>query len=261
MSRVSVVVASHKPYDMPSDNATYLPVEVGSALRTDHIEGFQRDDQGDNISSKNKSYCELTALYWAWKNSDAEVLGLAHYRRHFCTGRWSGINSVLSGAEIDEFLRTNDLIVPKKRHYVIETMESHYAHTHEPKPLDVCERVVADASPEYMEALREILGRRSAHMFNMFVGRREVVDNYCSWLFGILAGIESNVDISGYSEKEKRVFGYVSELLLDVWIEVNQPKLAEIPVHHLEGEKWLVKGPRFIVNKVRGTVSGISSNP
>ena len=45
--------------------------------------GYQPDNIGDNISSKNPSFCELTGLYWAWKNLDNEYLGLAHYRRHF----------------------------------------------------------------------------------------------------------------------------------------------------------------------------------
>lgn len=255
MSRISVVVASHKSYDMPSDRMTYLPVEVGSALRASHIDGFQRDDEGDNISSKNKSYCELTALYWAWKNSDAEILGLAHYRRHFYAGRWSGIESALSANEIEARLEANDLILPRKRHYIIETMSSHYRHTHETDPLEVCEKVVATGYPEYSRAFRMILNRRSAHMFNMFIGHRAVIDQYCSWLFEVLAAVEAEVDVSEYTEKEKRAFGYISELLLDVWIEVNQLRITEVPVRHIEGEKWLVKGPRFVLNTLKGTVS------
>jgi hypothetical protein len=94
-------------------------------------------------------------------------------------------------------------------------------------------------------------------MFNMFIGHRAVVDQYCSWLFEVLAAVEAEVDVSGYTEKEKRVFGYISELLLDVWIEVNQLRITEVPVRHLEGEKWLVKGPRFVLNKVAGTASEI----
>lgn len=253
MSKVSVVIASHKPYEMPSDRSTYLPVEVGSALRTSHIEGFQRDDEGTNISWKNKSYCELTALYWAWKNSSADILGLVHYRRHFCSGRWNGMQSALQGSEIEAHLNSSDLILPKKRFYVIETLSSHYRHTHMIEPLEVCKTVVSDMSTDYSAALQKVLNQRSAHMFNMLIGNREVVDEYCSWLFEVLARVEDSVDISRYSDKERRVFGYLSELLLDAWIDVRRPRVKEVAVHHVEGEHWLAKGPIFIANKVRGT--------
>lgn len=45
--------------------------------------GYQKDNEGDNISAKNPYYCELTGIYYAWKNIPAEYLGLVHYRRYF----------------------------------------------------------------------------------------------------------------------------------------------------------------------------------
>lgn len=65
---------------MPKDSI-YLPVHAGAAGKANISLSYQRDDEGENISLKNPNYCELTALYWLWKNSKAEYLGLAHYRR------------------------------------------------------------------------------------------------------------------------------------------------------------------------------------
>ena len=78
--KIRMIVATHKPYWMPED-PVYLPVQVGAAGRESL--GFQRDDEGENISAKNPNYCELTGLYWAWKNLDADYIGLVHYRRYF----------------------------------------------------------------------------------------------------------------------------------------------------------------------------------
>ena len=75
---IKIIVATHKKYWMPSDDI-YLPVHVGKKGKTDL--GYQGDDTGDNISDKNTNYCELTGLYWAWKNLKADYKGLAHYRR------------------------------------------------------------------------------------------------------------------------------------------------------------------------------------
>ena len=80
MNDVKVIVATHKKYYMPNDKL-YLPVQVGASGKNSI--GYQRDDEGENISEKNPYYCELTGLYWAWKNLDVEYIGLCHYRRYF----------------------------------------------------------------------------------------------------------------------------------------------------------------------------------
>ena len=77
---IKILVATHKKYRMPEDNI-YLPIQVGAEGKQSF--GFQRDDAGENISSANPRMCELTAVYWAWKNLNADYIGLVHYRRHF----------------------------------------------------------------------------------------------------------------------------------------------------------------------------------
>ena len=79
---IKILIAAHKEYKVPEDTI-YLPIHVGKELSTQSLP-FIGDNTGKHISSKNPHYCELTALYWAWKNLDADYIGLAHYRRHFC---------------------------------------------------------------------------------------------------------------------------------------------------------------------------------
>lgn len=74
--KVTVIVAAHKKYRMPED-ACYLPLHVGKEGKEEI--GFAGDNTGDNISLKNPYYCELTGLYWMWKNVEADYLGLLHY--------------------------------------------------------------------------------------------------------------------------------------------------------------------------------------
>ena len=77
-----IIVSCHKD-DILVNQEPYLPIHVGKALNTNDL-GIAGDDTGDNISSKNKSYCELTGLYWAWKNlKGVDIIGLCHYRRYF----------------------------------------------------------------------------------------------------------------------------------------------------------------------------------
>ncbi len=181
---VKILVATHKKYEMPRYSC-YLPLHVGKKGK-DNL-GYVGDDTGENISEKNPYYCELTGVYWAWKNLKADYIGLAHYRRQF-KGKNKQKNSlfdtVLSNIEIKELLKETDIILPKKRNYYIENLYDHYKHTMYIEPLDITGEIIKEFYPEYYKEFEKLHKRTSAHMFNMFIMKREYFDKYCEWLFG-----------------------------------------------------------------------------
>lgn len=244
---LKVIVAAHKPYWMPGDPC-YVPVQVG-ATGKDSIPGFLRDDDGVNISLKNPNYCELTGLYWAWKNLEADYLGLAHYRRHFAAGRGEKKSRVATSVQILDALKTTDLVLPKIRNYYIETNYSQYVHAHHEEDLLVTREIIAEREPKMVWKYDEIMNRTYGHRFNMFVMRRELADAWCEWLFGVLFDLEGRLDTSGYSPNDARVFGFVSERLLDYWVESNELTYAEMPVVNLEDQHWVRKGASFLMRK------------
>ena len=248
--KVTVVVAAHKPYAMPAD-PLYLPLHVGAEGKEPF--GFAGDNTGEHISAKNPTFCELTGLYWAWKNLDADYIGLAHYRRHF-GGRGKGdpLSRVLTEAEAVRLLEGKDGLLPKKRNYYIETLYSHYAHTMHVEPLDVTGEIIRERYPAYVEAFERLKSRRSAHMFNMLILRRDHLDAYCTWLFDILFELERRVDTTAYDAFHGRFFGRVSELLLDVWLSEQHLDLVEVPVIGMEKTNWLKKGGSFLMAKFFG---------
>ena len=77
---IKILIAMHKPYWHP-DDPVYMPIHVGKKGKASI--GLPGDDTGDNISDRNPAYCELTGVYWAWKNLKADYVGLVHYRRYF----------------------------------------------------------------------------------------------------------------------------------------------------------------------------------
>ena len=252
-SKIVVLIACHKPYELPQD-ACYLPVEVGAALHDREIPGLTPDNTGDNISAKNKSYCELTGLYWAWKNLDADYIGLVHYRRYFSNGHilQSKKARILSGEALRKELSKCDVLLPKPRHYWIETNYSQYAHAHHAIDLDTTRVILAERHPDYLPAFDASMKRAVGHRFNMFVMRCDLLDAYCTWLFDVLFELEKRTDVSAYSDYDARVFGFVAERLLDVWIETNHIPYAELPVLNTENQHWLRKGARFVMRKLAG---------
>lgn len=259
MKNIKIIVATHKPYKMPNDEM-YLPVHVGSAGKESI--GYQRDDEGENISTKNPYFCELTGLYWAWKNCNADYIGLAHYRRHFATsGKKNKDNlfeSVLSSAEADKLLDTADIILSKKRNYYIENLYDHYKHTMYVEPLDETRKILEEKCPEYLPEFDKLHTRTSAHMFNMAVMKKEILDEYCSWIFEVLFELEKRIDPAQYEAFHARYPGRISELMLDVWLSTNNKTFVEANVMDMEPVNWLKKGFAFVIAKFTGKKYGKS---
>ena len=187
-NKVKIIVATHKKYAMPTDKM-YIPLQVGAALHPELDLGYQKDDVGENISQKNDSYSELTGLYWAWKNLDTDYIGLAHYRRHFGSKHRHGkerLNWVIKSNELLPMLEQYSVLLPKKRHYYIETLYSHYEHTHYSNQLDATRAIISEKYPDYLATYDKVLGKTSGYMFNMAIMKKDLMDQYCTWLFDIL---------------------------------------------------------------------------
>lgn len=237
-------MATHKITAMPQNRDLYMPILVGATKNFREGITFQRDDEGNNISDKNSSYNELTALYWAWKNlNNVDIIGLVQYRRYFFKKfRNRKLNNVLDKCDIIHLMKDSDVILPKMRHYYIETNYSHYIHAHHQVPLDETRRIIISLYPSYLVSFDKVMSKRSAHMFNMFIMKKKYFNEYCEWLFDILEHVENSIDINNYSKQERRVFGYLSELLTDVWIDKNNISFVE--------NKWGMIGPSHIIKRI-----------
>lgn len=247
--KVQILVASHKPYWMPSD-PLYVPVQVGAALR-EHIEGYAHDDEGDNISLKNPRYCELTALWWGWRNLDCDWLGLVHYRRYFAG---SGERGILTSLEAEALTRLDKVVVAKQRNYRIETIKSHYTHTFDQdgSQLEALRKGVEAVSPKRVAYLDQFLSQTHGHMFNMFIMPRELLDPYCTWLFDVLQVAENLIDFSQLNDFHARCVGRLSERLLDPWLMSEGLAVQEVRVRGMEKTNWVKKGGSFLAAKFLG---------
>lgn len=247
---------------MPKDTNMYLPLHVGCEGKVNL--GYVGDNTGDNISKLNPYYCELTGLYWAWKNLDCDYLGLVHYRRYFTDKSLSYDDDIkiddviLSQNDVESLLDEADVIVPKKRKYYIETLYSHYAHTFDGSHLDKTRKIISEISPEYLESYDKVMKQRSGYMFNMFIMKKELVDDYLSWLFPILDKLYEVIDMSDYTPFEARLYGRISELLFNVWLNKKNIRSKEVPFMYMEKVKLWNKGLSFLQAKFLGKKYGKS---
>lgn len=226
--KMSIYVATQKkvPYELPKG---YIPIFVGALLNENWKSlNYVTDDTGDNISEKNKTFCELTALYWMWKNSSEDIIGLAHYRR-FLSKNWirRDCNNIISIDEAGTLLNEFDLILPKKS-CLWGTVENQYSNGQHSKDYKLCGEILKEKYPDYYDDFVAVSQSDAIYICNIFIGRKSIIDSYCEWLFSILFELENKVDLTDYSVSEKRIFGYLSERLFNVWIRHNKLNVKEL---------------------------------
>lgn len=190
----------------------------------------------------------------------ADNRGIVHYRRHFASpalsrrlsrDRWGRI---ATGDEVLSTIASSGALalLPRRRHYVIETVGNHYRHTLPPEQLDVAREVVGDLEPHYARAFDKVLSGTSAHLFNMMVMRSDVLDAYCSWLFPILFEVMHRHDPSAYDPFNARYPGRIGELLLDAFLDAEGIPYVELPTVSPEPVDWVRKGSAFLAAKFLG---------
>lgn len=227
-----IFIMTHKEFE-PPQQACYVPLHVGKNGKKEL--NYPGDDGGDEISDKNDTFCELTGLYWIWKNVSCDMAGLVHYRRYFVR-RGSQEEPGPVGAKIldqdyiEQCLKEYDMIVPDSGMTQEGSVWNQYALRHRISDWMECGRVIHDLCPEYEPAYRWSQNCNFISLGNMMITRKEILDEYCEWLFAILFEAERRIDLRGYDAYQRRIFGFLSERLFRVWL-LHQPlRIREEPV-------------------------------
>lgn len=230
---VTIFTMTHKKFEEPKDSI-YIPLHVGRACSEDL--GYAGDNTGDNISAKNCFYGELTGVYWVWKNvRTSDYVGICHYRRYFCTeaGRIFNEKDYLS------ILKDYDIIVSKKLKLNFSYFDG-YAGDYNIFDLITTGEVIREKYPEYYDTFEKLVHGNGTYFGNMMVSNKKIFDEYSQWLFSIFEEVENRIDASGYDDYHKRVFGFLSEFLLMVFVEKNGLKVYECKVG-MTAEKYETK--------------------
>lgn len=231
-----IYVIAHKPFqcDAVTKKKGYQVLQVGSAPT---IKGSLRDNTGASISEKNPSYCELTGHYWMYQNTSDDYIGLVHYRRYFVNHLWHKIDEkmplslrIMSFGKAKRLLKKYDIIVPERWTMNGETILEHWNHNHHPEDLQIVRDIIDRSYPEMMTAFDEVMNQKGMFLCNMFVMGRTLFDDYSKFLFSVLFEAEKSVNVSTTSAYQKRVFGFLSERLLNVWIRYKGLKVYEAHV-------------------------------
>ncbi|WP_099467098.1 DUF4422 domain-containing protein [Konateibacter massiliensis] len=227
---VKMFTMTHKKFEEPEDEM-YVPLHVGRALSEDL--GYIGDNTGENISHLNGSFSELTGVYWVWKNEkEADYAGICHYRRYLI----NQAGRIFKEEELLTILKEYDVITSKRLQYDY-TYYDGYADAHNINDLIETGKVIAEKYPDYYENFERLVHSKESYFGNIMVASKPLFDEYAQWLFDILQEVEKRIDISAYDAYHRRVFGFISEFLLLVWVETRKLKAYECMVG-MSAEKY-----------------------
>ena len=208
---VRILIATHiKPYRKIKEPC-YQYVGCGPRKHSLSVDLYDDSSDGDNIAEKNAYYSELSVQYWAWKNVDSPYVGLMHYRRWLVNEK----KKLYSETDLKKKLSEKDVWVVKKVTWE-QNVKDNYALYRDPAELDDTRAVLEKLFPDYLDAYDRVLASYSLHPYNMLITSKKVFDCYSEFLFAVLFDLEKQ-----YGNSRARLYGYVSERLLDVFMTAH----------------------------------------
>lgn len=266
---IKILVCCHKQ-DVHADMPPYCPIHVGKALSDVQLDMICDNQGEDNISFKNQSYCELTGMYWAWKNlKNVDIIGLCHYRRYFDFHGTCGYLIPYKNIPVEKFkdcnitvpqniinkINNGDIVVARP-FYSSYNLIINYSLHHISDDIRVLQDIIRSTQPRiFVDAFRHVMYNRNYLIpYNMFIMRWADFDEYCNWLFPLLEKVECKIDISHYNQFQTRIYGFMAERLFNVWLYATKKHLIYKPIIRISEENN-ISTCKYIVNAIRGKLA------
>ena len=229
------------------ENNIFQHIVAGAVYNKGEV-SILADNTGDNISEKNKSYCELTTQYWAWKNVEADYYGFFHYRRYLSfsdkiikEGDWGTIEYPFLTDEVIKELCLNEESIREKveqydfliaKHIDTKVMDGaksiyeHYSNGYELhiEDYDLMLKIIDEKYPFLSECANKYTKGRKFYPCNMFIMKKELFNEFSEIMFGVLDEFERRADMSKYSREAYRVTGHLGERLTGIFYEYISQK-------------------------------------
>lgn len=182
----------------------FTPIQTGRAIADEVFGEMIGDDTGEHISNKNPYFCEMSAIYWAWKNyeqlGNPEYIGFMHYRRHLLFNpdvKFSNdvikyksidddyLNNALSEHEVSQYLDRYDILAGQF-YTTNKSIEAQYAQHHSRKDFLITEEIIKKSHPDYYNTFLKCKKSKSGYYLNMFVMPKKMFFEYCEFIFSTL---------------------------------------------------------------------------
>ena len=236
-SDVGLYVVTHKKYAIEGMPDCYKSIHAGRALGDDL--GYIGDDTGKNISELNPYLNEMTAAYWIWKNTNHDIVGISHYRRFFSSrnSREFITQNMVTDKQAIEALRYNDMVVALEDNFSSNQYNfliNDAGQNITVNAVTILKTMMRLHQPDYVDVFDQFMSSCALFRCNMMITRKYIFDAYCEWLFSFLLPAHREfmrmAPIETLSVNQKRIFGYLAERMMNIWLLKNNLRLKELPI-------------------------------
>lgn len=228
LENMAIYVVTHREYNLCHDSL-YHPLCVGGYQKN----GFLTELTGENIAYLNPRINECTALYWIWKNTSEQYVGLNHYRRYFYKNRIISRDNYLDMECASEILKEYDIILSEPdiidKMTVLDQIYNTINRELCYKGYQILRDEIKRKQPGYLGAFDDVMSGHRAFLCNMFVTRRDILNQYCEWLFSFLIDAANKLDVDSYDSYSQRLMGFFAERMMTVWLRRQRLKIKELP--------------------------------
>ncbi|EAL0539664.1 DUF4422 domain-containing protein [Campylobacter jejuni] len=291
-SDVKILVGYHKKTPL-IESSILTPIFLGKASWGDlskdgklKLEDFRwmcktmlGDDTGKNISQLNRFFCEMTGIYWIWKNyekvGNPRYIGFMQYRRHLKFGQnyfsppslfYKGINSnyLINMGLLDKVIldTIEDYDILCVKPLVLESSVFEQFRELENLPFDLDFKIfeelidyIKEYCVDYRTAISEYMNGNKHYWYNCFVMKKELFDDFCNFAFPIMFHFHKKIDYSRMSIAGKRILGFISERLYGIFLTKqiqNQAKIKQLSLSLVENLEYTEAAidPKFVKNNI-----------
>jgi hypothetical protein len=255
---IKIYIITHKKIDLPVSMKCYYPIQVGAYNKGKFFP--LSDDTMDNIAQENDRFCELTAMYWIWKNAlDSDYIGVCHYRRYYDladsgVSRWfvrqyeylwdhafpeEAFDKINCVDHIPAMLEKHDIILPELSK-IKPSVEKQYQLDHDGTDLQILYDILIKKYPEYYDAWNVIMHGKRMSIGNMFISKKEVFRQYMCWLFDILFEVKQRIPPKT-DLYQNRTFGFMAERLLNIYVHHQRYSIQYVPMIFLGDRNYKVR--------------------
>lgn len=212
-----IYVVKHKECDCPLPEG-YKLLEVGPLFK---------DHNSDNINDLNPYINELTGLYWIWKNSSDDFVGLCHYRRYFTDG-----DNILTHERAEGKLNGHDILITTPAVFDRSLYDILVIDSGGQKAFWLYRNLIFREFPGFAKYLQDT---NRVNPRNMFFCRKDLIDKYCEWMFPKVIPIAERYreEIPRKYNNQDRLIGYFAERLMSYWITTNNLDCVEVMYENL----------------------------
>jgi hypothetical protein len=230
-TNLKIFVVTHKKFPFFL-HEPYIPIQAGRDLYEEL--GYLADNVGENISRLNPLINECTALYWIWKHTNNQFVGLNHYRRFFLKNEFHLLCNIVDDETVENIMKEYDMILPCSYHDFPGTVKdgllAYVSKDAVETGLSLVRDIIRIRQVEYIEAFDYVFAGNTFYMCNMFITKKDILNRYCEWLFDIIIEAAEKIDVSKYNSYSKRIIGFIAERLMTVWLIKNPYRIKELPL-------------------------------